>query len=129
FHLEANGVKSRNYQLEIVNVPRLLDFKLRLKFPTYLNKSAETIKGTGNATIPEGTKIVWDLAGKNTDQIQLNIGDSIHSFDRKKDQFLLEQTIHKPFDYEILASNQAVDNPERLSYRIKVIPDRSPEIA
>ena len=32
-----------------------------LNFPGYLNKKSETIKGTGNAIIPEGTKVTWKM--------------------------------------------------------------------
>lgn len=36
---------------------RLQTSEMVLSFPGYLNKKAEVIKGTGNAVIPEGTRV------------------------------------------------------------------------
>ncbi|HSI69205.1 MAG TPA: hypothetical protein VK941_03165, partial [Gillisia sp.] len=55
FYLSANGVRSQVYTLEVIEVPRLLDFRLKLDYPSYLVKSSEVKKGTGNVTVPEGT--------------------------------------------------------------------------
>ena len=59
FFMEANTVNSLDYELNVVTVPAITNLEMTLNFPSYLNKKAETIKGTGNAVIPEGTSVTW----------------------------------------------------------------------
>ena len=59
FFMEANTVSSFDYELNVVTVPAITNIEMTLNFPAYLNKKAETIKGTGNAIIPEGTTVTW----------------------------------------------------------------------
>ena len=61
FHIEANDVSSHDYELKVVTVPSIANFEMILNFPAYLNKKPEVIKGTGNAVIPEGTKVTWRM--------------------------------------------------------------------
>lgn len=128
FYLEANEVRSLNYELEVINVPKILDFKMVLDFPGYLNKPQETIKGTGNAILPVGTKVSWILNARNTALIEWHWADNSVFFEKKKNEFELERQIFKPIHYEISASNEKVKDYEKLNYGFKVIPDRHPEI-
>jgi len=55
-YFTANSVTSRTYKIKVIQVPKLLDFEMKLNFPSYLKKPSEVIKGTGNARVPEGLK-------------------------------------------------------------------------
>ena len=61
FHIEANDVSSHDYELKVVTVPSIANFEMVLNFPGYLNKKSEVIKGTGNAVLPEGTRVTWRM--------------------------------------------------------------------
>ncbi|WP_155807123.1 hypothetical protein [Gillisia marina] len=65
-------------------MPKLLDFKMNLDFPKYLNKTNETIKGTGNTTVPEGTKISWVLNTRTTDEVLFKTEDTLLGFKKKR---------------------------------------------
>ena len=69
FHLEANAVYSPNYELKVIVVPSIANFEMQLNFPSYLNKKPETIKGTGNANIPEGTRVTWKMNTQATQKV------------------------------------------------------------
>ena len=56
FHMEANDIASPEYELEVITVPSIANFEMLLNFPSYLNRKPESVKGTGNAIIPEGTR-------------------------------------------------------------------------
>jgi hypothetical protein len=56
FHVEGNAVSSEEYQLKVVAVPTIANFEMQLNYP-YLNRKSEVVNGTGNAIIPEGTKV------------------------------------------------------------------------
>src|SRR5699024_7914038 len=128
FSLSANEVHSPNYALDVVQVPDLLGFEMELQYPAYLKKSNKTIKGTGNATIPEGTEVHWLLHTKTTDRVRMELPDTTRLFTKQAADFSLDQRILKSTPYQITTSNEQVKAYEKLSYRLKVIRDQYPEI-
>ena len=66
FYFKANNVNSRNYELRALKTPAIQRFNMKLEYPGYTNKATEVIKGTGNATFPEGTRVTWDIKGGHT---------------------------------------------------------------
>lgn len=128
FHLTGNAVRSRAYELEIINTPKLLDFELNLKYPAYLNKVDKTIKGTGNITIPEGTEITWNLNTEFTEKVKLELPDTILNFSAQQDKFHLTKNFYKNTAYQISTSNKNLEDFEKLTYQLKVIKDEFPEI-
>ena len=69
FHIEANEVVSPDLELKVVTVPAISNFEMQLDFPSYLNKKSELIKGSGNAIIPEGTRVIWKINAAATQNI------------------------------------------------------------
>lgn len=128
FYLTANNVRSRAYELNVVKIPKLLDFNMLLEFPAYLGKKNQQLKGTGNVTIPEGTKINWELKTESTDEVKLALSDSLIPFLKQKNTFKLQEKFHKNTDYQITTSNRDLNDYEKLSYHIKIIKDQYPEI-
>lgn len=128
FYLEANSIPSSNYTLEVLNVPSIVDFSMKLTFPSYLRKGSETIKGNGNAIVPEGTVVTWNIATKATDNIRLET-DNIFEFKNNNGLFSLSKSIRSDFNYQIITSNQSVKEYEKLGYSITTIKDQLPTIS
>ena len=128
FYLEANSIISSNYTLEVVNVPTIVDFSMKLTFPSYLRKASETIKGNGNAIVPEGTLVTWNIATKATDNIRLETENSFY-FKNNNGLFSLSKNIRSDFNYQIITSNQSVREYEKLGYSITTIKDQFPTIS
>ncbi|SHI67826.1 hypothetical protein SAMN04488096_103282 [Mesonia phycicola] len=128
FYLSSNNVTSRNYQIEVINVPTLINFEMKLNYPAYVGKQDEILKGTGNATIPEGTKVTWQLKAKSTNLIQLNLLDTIKTFKQSSSIFSLEEQIFRNTNYQISTSNEQLKDYEKLSYQLKVVRDEHPEL-
>lgn len=128
FKLSANGIESRPYAIEVVKVPKLVDFEMELNYPGYTGKSSEIIKGTGNITVPEGTKVSWKLKTKATENVDFVLEDSIIPFKKNAEEFLLNSTVYSNFDYQITTSNSSVKDYETLEYAADVIRDQFPQI-
>ena len=128
FHVEANSVSSTNYELKVITVPSISNFEMQLNFPSYLNKKSETIKGTGNAVLPEGTKVTWKMATKATDNVEWKDSKNEFPFFKNEDNFVLSKNILQNTDYQILTSNNKVQNYEKLNYQISVVKDQFPVI-
>lgn len=128
FYLTANTVRSLEYELEVIPVPKLLDFNMHLNYPSYLKKSNNTVKGTGNITVPEGTEVGWNLNTQSTDRVKLELPDTILNFSKQDNAFNLKQVFKRNTTYQIATSNTNLEDFEKLSYQIKVVRDQFPEI-
>ncbi len=128
FYLSANGVNSRKYKILVVKVPKLLDFEMELEYPKYLGIPAETIKGTGNATFPEGTKVSWNLRTRSTEEVVYQAQDTIQTFLQMGDNYNLSMKFFNNTTYEIKTSNSQVRDYETMTYKATVIKDQFPEI-
>ena len=129
FHIEANDVSSNEYELTVVIVPSISNFEMVLNFPSYLNKKSEVIKGTGNAVLPEGTRVTWRMNTLATQKVDFVDASAKYTFAKKDNQFLLSKNITQNTDYQILTSNNKVQNYEKLNYQISVVKDQYPTIA
>ena len=87
FRLKGNKVTSQEYRLVVVKTPSLLAFEMALDYPGYTSKTDEVIKSTGNATIPEGTRVTWRVSTKNTNSVGLKTKDTTYQFSEQAQQF------------------------------------------
>jgi hypothetical protein len=128
FHIEANEVSSMNYSIIVNAVPTISNFLMRLDFPAYLNKKPLTINGTGNAVIPEGTKISWLISTFSTKNITWSNIVSRFLFIKNDNMFSFTKVIIQNTDYQIFSSNKMFNNYEKLNYQLSVIKDQFPTI-
>ena len=128
FHVEGNSISSQDFELKVVSVPSIANFEMELNFPSYLNKKQETIKGTGNAVIPEGTRVTWKMntiATQKADWIDANTNIP---FLKSNNTFVLSKNIFQNTDYQIITSNNNVKNYEKLNYQLTIVKDQFPVI-
>ena len=141
FYLEANNVTSNDYTLEVIAAPKIIDFKMELNYPEYIKKESELIRNTGNANIPEGTRITWKISSENTKTINFvtfNKGNNsvAKSFNTKKEEleskgsgeYEITKSIKESFTYQINTSNDELKKFEELNYQLQVVKDQYPKI-
>jgi hypothetical protein len=128
FHVEANEVSSSDMELKVITVPSIANFEMQLNFPSYLNKKSETIKGTGNAVIPEGTLVTWKMNTQATQNVDWTNEANTFSFTKRENTFSLAKIISQNTEYQIRTSNNKVKNYEKLNYQISVVKDQFPTI-
>jgi hypothetical protein len=128
FNFSSNGVRSRDYTLVALKTPSIQNFRMLLDYPNYTNKPSEVLKGTGNATFPEGTEVKWEIKGQNTDSINLITKDTTLNFTKEDGQFEFSKRIYSDLQYQLSTSNRNVHNYEQLDYAFDVIKDEYPKI-
>src|SRR5690606_34929493 len=128
FYLSANGVSSKTHLVKVIKVPKLLDFEMELDYPKYLGMPSETVKGTGNVTIPEGTRITWNLRTRSTEEVTYQAPDTIESFTRIGENYSLSKRFYNNTSYDIKTSNTEVKDYESMNYKATVIKDQYPGI-
>lgn len=128
FYFTANGWNSDTYALEVLPTPNLMDFWMELEFPNYLKRSPEKVKGTGNATVPEGTRVHWRVKGQNVERVSMEVLDSVQQFQRAGELFSHEDRLFNPMNYRLSSSNAHVQGFEPLEYTIDIIKDESAQV-
>ncbi len=128
FRLTANKVISRPYTLSVLEVPSLVNFKMKLDYPSYTKRQDEVLNSTGNATVPQGTMVSWELKTKTTDAVFLYANDTASFESDEKDIFKLTRQLYKDFNYKISTSNNNLKDYEKLAFSIEVVGDEYPEL-
>ena len=129
FHLQSNEVSSEDFVLEVIKVPKLMDLEILLDYPDYTGLKDKDFNGTGNATVPEGTRIQWNFNTRNTSRINFSAPDSLIQVQTSGNAANYYKTVQNDFPYTVSTSNDEVDDFEKLDYIIKVIKDEYPEIS
>ena len=128
FQLKANDIVSEPYQLNVVAVPTISIFEMVLQFPSYLGKKAEVVRGTGNAVVPDGTKVTWKVSALATSTIEWSSKGTAFQFKKEDNSFTISKNILQNTDYQILTSNDKVKHHEKLQYQITTVKDQYPTI-
>ena len=128
FNLFSNNVNSKTYSLEVIEVPTLLSFDMVLDYPSHTRKKDEILKSNGNAVVPQGTKVTWNLNTKSTDEVNMSTVDTTIGFDFKENKFSLSKRLYRSLEYDLKTSNENLKNYESLAFSIDVVRDEYPEL-
>ncbi|KFB01269.1 glutamyl-tRNA synthetase [Mangrovimonas yunxiaonensis] len=128
FTLYSGNVRSKTYTLQVIKAPVVTDFEMQLDYPSYTGKRDETIKSSGNAVVPSGTKITWKLQTQATDKVLLVAQDTT-LFHQESNTFTTTKHLFKDLPYSLTTSNEQLKDYESLSFSIDVISDEYPEIS
>lgn len=128
FSLNANDVRSKDYNLEVVNVPTLVGFDMVLDYPSHTQKRDEVLKSNGSATIPEGTKITWQVNTKSTSEVVIYSKDTLSFVAGQQGLFETSKRLYNNYNYSINTSNENLKNYESLAFNINVVKDAYPEL-
>ena len=128
FSLFANNVTSKSYHIKMLQVPTLLSFDMFLDYPSHTKKRDETLKGTGNTIVPEGTKVTWKLKTKSTDIVNLYSKDTLQFSSDEKGVFEASKRLNNTLDYSLNTSNANLKDYESLVFSIDVFKDAYPEM-
>lgn len=130
FHLEAIGVHSPEYQIEVVPKPAIVNFSTTLTYPSYTGKKGETLDNEGDVDVPRGTSVKWIF---NTHDV-----DTIFFFLNDKVQILIPDASGRvsfsvkamtSFTYGFCAANAVAPRSDTLRYAVSTIDDAFPMIA
>jgi hypothetical protein len=131
FRLEAEGIVSSTYEIETYLRPSLSLFSIDLNYPDYTRIADESIKNSGNLTIPEGTLATWNIDASNTESVSFyfhNAEEQLKGESTGKNKFNLSQTIKNGGSYSVQLKNENSTNRDSLKFQIEVIKDRTPSI-
>ena len=130
FNFIANGFNSEDYTLNTTANPLLLDFGLSLDYPDYLGMKDETVMNTGDATVPAGTRITWNVNTRSAQKLEIAFDDTTYMLDPVgADRFSAGRRFLQSRSYTMAPKASAPTSKEPLQYRVEVVPDLYPLIA
>ena len=130
FKLFADGFSSKEYTLEAVPNPVLMNFEIGLEYPSYLGKQNEKMQNTGDLVIPAGTKVNWKFSTQNTDALKLSFQDTLVSLSKvNENDFAFTKRFMRNDSYSVSTSNKFLNSKDSIRYSISVIPDLYPSIS
>ena len=129
FYFESGVVSSPFYSINVIKTPLIKKVKIKLDYPYHTKKQDEIIENTGNLSLPEGTKVEWNIDSKQTETVSFIEDERRLFFNKlKSDNFNFRKTIISNLEYKISSSNTNLKDFETLSYKIKVVKDEYPTI-
>lgn len=128
FSMEGGGVKSAEYQLEVLLNPTILSFRMLLSYPAYTGRENETIHNIGDAVIPEGTTVKWLFQTQSADSMAIESDAwAIRKTVDKNGRVETSRRILETTNYTISTMN-ANGNSNAMDYSLSVVADASPMI-
>ncbi len=130
FNFSAAGFDSKEFKLEVTPKPMIVGFDIALDYPTYIGRTDEVLSNTGDITVPEGTKVIWDFNGKSASDISMYLGDTLlPGSNRSKDHFVFTKVLKQSTPYTMKVSGTNLPNADSITYLINVTPDQHPVIS
>ncbi|MGY5851274.1 hypothetical protein [Salegentibacter sp. F14] len=128
FRLSSSSISSSAYNIEVKKIPFLVNLDMRLDYPDYTGRENDSVGGTGNVRVPEGTEIKWRIKTRETQEVHFTLADTILDFDATSGIVTHRSMVFSPFKYSLSSSNSKIRHFEPVSYEIDIIRDRFPEI-
>lgn len=131
FQLAGGGFYSQQYSLAVLARPNLNNFYVEITYPAYLHKARETIRNTGNLSVPEGSVVDWHFQAAATDELTLEFDNPKQTLAAtgEEQEFRVSKKITATQQYAVKLRNQHSTNKDEMSFLISSIPDRYPEIS
>lgn len=129
FQLQANGFNSKQYILQILPKPSIVNFNIKLNYPAYTRKLPETVMNAGDLIIPEGTSVHWLFNTENTEEINVSFAEQqLVAQKTQENVFSFEKTVLQNAVYKISIANSKYLNSDTIQYSVAVVPDAYPQI-
>lgn len=131
FYFQAAGFRSEDFELKILERPQVEGLVLKIDYPPYTGLKNEVQQGFSNISVPEGTKLQWQLTTKNTDSAIVKYigGKQLFFLKNKQDnQWNYNMDVMQDTSIQIYLSNKKLPRFDTLSYTLKAIPDEAPQI-
>ena len=130
FQLYSGRYRNREQVLKVLPKPRMVNFSLKIDYPSYTQQRDETVLNTGDITVPQGTNVEWLVNTLSTDDVMLRFDDAapIALEQQGSATFAASKRIYKDHNYVMRLKNEHLPQGDSLNFYIKTIADKHPTI-
>jgi hypothetical protein len=130
FRFSADGFTSKEYDLEVLPNPIVLNFDVELQYPKYTKKKNEFLKNTGDLVVPCGTTIAWKFNTRATKNFLFAFTDTSYNLNPiGENAFSFTHRFLDSKNYSLHTANEFLKSRDSIKYSINVIPDLYPAIS
>ncbi|MBS1940468.1 MAG: DUF4175 domain-containing protein [Bacteroidetes bacterium] len=132
FRLTADGFNSALLHLATEANPMLLGLTVALQYPPYLGMKNSTGSGSGDISVPAGTRITWTAETRSADKLALVFDDTTYTLlpaSAGAQQFTASKRFMHGATYAFIPGNGSLQAQAPMRYRVDVVPDLYPTIA
>ncbi|MFA6199809.1 MAG: DUF4175 family protein [Bacteroidales bacterium] len=130
FHFEASDVISKDYKIEVLPKPVLLDLQAVITYPSYTGMKQQAYTNVSNFSVPKGSTIEWKAVTRDTKKFIFDYNGKQDIFTPDKNGRLsFAKRILSDLNYQIYTKNNYTTFSDSLQFSISIIPDLSPQIA
>ncbi len=108
FKFSSQDYFSRVYEVNIIDVPILLNSRVSLSYPKYTGLKHEEIDNIFDFVVPEGTHIQWYIDAKHTDSLYYINENSRAIFVKKGRELSYSTKIYKNTLYSLKGENKNI---------------------
>lgn len=127
FRFKAANAVSKTYTVDVVKRTSLGHLKVDIDYPSYLNRTSESIENPGDLILPEGAQITWNGITKNTKYLTIVSADTTVQFEGKSG-FRFQQKALRSSTLSFILENSELTTFDSTLYNIDVIKDEYPSI-
>ncbi len=132
YSVEANGVRSNTYTLDVSNLPFVKQIDLQYRYPAYTQLPPSDVDSTGDIAALKGTIVrvrVAPTVPSNGGRIIVEGGDTLKLVPTDDGKLMAMLRVDKPGFYKVeLQGPDGRMVTGSLNYTIDVLPDRPPTI-
>ncbi len=128
FFFSADNLKSEKFKINILPVPSVLEFYLKINVPEYTGEKDTILKNVNDIVIPYGSVIKWNFIPDNSDSLYLISKNKKETLKKQNNNFVYKKTYYKTNDYYVTTKNKHFTNDSILHIKITTIPDLYPII-
>ncbi len=129
FQIVTEDYTSREYELNVLPKPIVLNFQVELSYPGYIHRENEKLVNNGDLLLPAGTVVTWKFYTRDTREIKLRFKDKLQVLEQKSaDAFQFTASFLESQSYSVTTFNEYLKNKDSLAFSINVIPDSYPLI-
>ncbi len=130
FHFEASDVISKDYKIEVLPKPVLLDLQAVITYPSYTGMKQQAYTNVSNFSVPKGSTIEWKAVTRDTKKFIFDYNGKQDIFTPDKNGRLsFAKRILSDLNYQIYTKNNYTTFSDSLQFSVSIIPDLSPQIA
>lgn len=128
FQIFSDRTSIKQNLLKALPAPKVKDAAIVLDYPKYTNLESNTITSLSNVSVPEGTKIIWNILANNTDSVAISFGIKKDYFVNRSNKFYYSKQFFNNAKYEVSTTNQYLKEYETVNLSVKVLKDGPPGI-
>lgn len=130
FHFESSDVTSKDYTIEVLPKPIILDLQAIITYPSYTGMKSQAYTNVSNFSVPKGSTIEWKAVTRDTKKFIFDYNGKQDIFSPDKNGRLsFAKRILGNINYQIYTKNNYTTFSDSLQFSITSIPDLSPQIA